>query len=287
MTDYSAHWGDLVPPLAVALRDATRSLAFLHLPKTGGTSAGVAIATAPGWQWIALPTAAREDPAGAALRARLERRGSTAPHSVAVGLPHETYDAIRWLDSALRACGASFEQTWMPVRPVRARLASAFADYWTQVARARAHADGTAELDPTWAAVTQGYLEDSRHYRSGDGPINGRAWFRSFGCNGPGVPFFLSEVFGGGPESMLDEVRSGRLRITATAGIDERVRELTGLAPATRRRVSDAAADPAVRDAIAAASREIDQLASRDAGFDRAIAALLDDDSFLPGTGDR
>jgi hypothetical protein len=285
VTDYAAHWATLVSPLSESIACATRSMAFLHLPKTGGTSTKHGITSAPDWNFFALPPAVTpEYGVPSLLRPRIRRQTAArkSPTSLGIGLPHETYDAIRWLDSVLQERGSSFDLTVMLVRPVRLRIASAFADYWTQVARARAHADGTNELDEHWASITQRYLADSRHYRRDTGPINGRSWFRSFAVHGPGIPFFLSDVFAEGPRSMLEEVESGRLRIIPTSSIDQFVQELTGRAPTQRRRVSSAASDPAVLAALAESAAEIDLLAARDAAFDNVLADLLDDDSFLP-----
>ena len=136
-----------------------------------------------------------------------------------------------------------------------------------------------APVEPHRRPVLSGYRADAVHYRRPDGAIDGRAWFTAFAAHGSGIPFFLDEVFGT-PRRLRRLLDRGALTVIPTTGIDALMAE-RGFAN-VRERVSTNRDDPAVRDALAASEDLVDDLARRDAAFDRVLADHLGDPTFGP-----
>jgi hypothetical protein len=162
------------------------------------------------------------------------------------------------------------------VRPTRARLVSAFTDFWTQVAAVEAHGPGVA-VDAHDRGTFAAHLVLAAQYRDDRGALDGPGWFAGFAADGGGVDFFLDQIFAD-PAEIAAATGSG-LRLVPTSGVDDLVAELTGTT-AERRRVSTVAADPRVVDAIRDAGAVIDATVLRDADYEAVIARLLDDPGF-------
>jgi len=154
-----------------------------------------------------------------------------------------------------------------------------FGDYWTHAAIASGILPNPI-LTPHRRRAIARYATDSVHYRTAEGPIDGVGWFRSFARYGPGVVFSLDEAFDGDPARLQRELDSGALRLVPTSSMDAFITEFTGLVSSPRRRTSLLAKDPAVEAALADAADLIDELAVRDARFDRVIADHLGDPGF-------
>jgi hypothetical protein len=95
------------------------------------------------------------------------------------------------------------------------------------------------------------------------------------------VVFSLDEVFGGDVTRMQRELESGSLIALQTSKIDEFIEGISGLPAPPRIRLSRTAHDPAVEAALDDAADLIEDLARRDAPFDRAIAEHLGDVDFF------
>ena len=292
--EYEARWGDLVPCLAHASRRVPVTRVILHLPKTGGSSLGKAYPDGPGWRRVDMPPGGVPRgtcSCGTVRCAEFEDFEFTAPdfhladgldRGLAIHLGHEHYAAATWLRDAILASGGRMVEVHLLARPARARLASIFTDYWTMVRTAQRAQSGLMEVSPHVAITSAGYLKDSAHYIDADGRINGDAWFRAFAQYGAGVPFFMTTVFDANVDALKSDARTGRLTITPTSRLDQQLADILGQAPRKRARVSDVSDMPAVADALASARPHIDELARRDAAFDRALATLLRDRSFRP-----
>jgi len=274
---YRATWGPLVDRLQSLVAAADDTVFFLHLPKTGGSSLTRALHSDPQHLLVLTGLSYR-----AAANRRSDRRHlATADPALGAGrtlvlkLGHESYDAVEWLE---RRSGPRPLASWTIVRPARTRIESMFTDYWMRVAEAEAVARG-APVAPERRTVLDGYRADAVHYRRPDGFIDGRAWFTAFTIHGGGIPFSLAEVFGT-PDHLHRLLDRGTLTVIPTSGIDafSAARGLDG----ARRRVSTNRDDPAVRDALVASEDLIDELARRDAAFDRVLADHLDDPTFRP-----
>lgn len=275
-------WTPTLAALADAAQGVERVILVLHLPKTGGTTLGAALARSRRWRWASLPPLAGAPVTDLAPRDLGLHRSRAAAGALAIHLPHVTIVAAGWLAGRLAADGVPVETTLVMVRPVRERLASLFADYWTQVAIAEEVEAGCREPAPGTAHVLARYLQDSRHYRR-RGRIDGRSWFRAFGIHGGGMPFFLSDVFPSGPSALSEAVESGAITVRPSSGLDTLISDLTGEPAPMRRRVSEVKDRPDVEQALLSAHREVARLAERDDPYDTLLAALLDDPGFAGG----
>lgn len=285
VTPYDVAWGPLLEAVAAAARRAPQTLVYLHLPKTGGTTVARTLEASSSWSLVRLPLSlvgrqgcscgqqpCVEDTFRAEALA-LQTADSPA-RPLFIKFSHESFAAVEWLVEGLRSRGATLPTTVMAVRPARARLVSAFRDYWTQVGLAEAALDGTATMSAHRIRVTNQYLADSAHYRREDGSINGPVWFSAFAQYGPGVPFSLAEVFVS-PERLDRALTHGHLVATPTADLSATMGALTGLPFDQRHRVSRPTATEAVTDALQASQDVIDAIALRDAEFDAVLARHL------------
>jgi hypothetical protein len=289
---YELAWNGLVNPLSQASTNAIETIAFLHLPKTGGSSLISQVKKAPDWQDVYLPLssipidlcACGNEGCSHADRRNAIRRltpSSTAVKRLMVKFGHEKYSAVEWLRSQLEGNGASLDQTIVFVRPVMKRIESMFKDYWTQVGIADAFASGDVNLSPHNISAFLKYQSDAAHYRDSAGRINGVAWFKSFAENGGGIPFFLDEVFKS-PEQMYDEGTSGRLTVVPTANMDNWITTYVRNASLERKRVSQPDNPEFVRKAIEDARDIISDLSLRDKAYDTVLTELLGAESFAP-----
>jgi len=283
-------WGDLLDPLAVAARAADRVVVFLHSPKTGGTTLTGALVDSPRWVTARLhDTRTERDTCSCGVRApaecvlQRERRhvvtldpDACRGRSLAVVVGHESYAAVCWVTDRLVDRDVAVDLAITTVRPTRARLVSAFTDFWTQVAAVEAHGPGVA-VDAHDRGTFAAHLVLAAQYRDDRGALDGPGWFAGFAADGGGVDFFLDQIFAD-PAEIAAATGSG-LRLVPTSGVDDLVTELTGTT-AERRRVSTVAADPRVVDAIRDAGAVIDATVLRDADYEAVIARLLDDPGF-------
>lgn len=256
---------------------ADRTELFLHLPKTGGSSLTLALARDPRHLLVQCPRT-YWTPGPLPSERHLLRSVDPAlgaGRTVVLKFGHERYAAAEWL--ARRAGGPPIV-TWTIVRPARSRLRSMFTDYWMRVAEAEKVERG-APVEPHRRPVLSGYRADAVHYRDPDGAIDGRAWFTAFAAHGSGMPFFLDEVFGT-PHRLRRLLDRGAVVAIPTTGVDALMAE-RGLEN-VRQRVSTNRDDPPVRDALAASADLVDELARRDADYDRVLADHLGDPAFLP-----
>ncbi len=290
MTDDSvANWDFYAESILAAAEHAPRAVAFLHLPKTGGSSIEANVKSSSKWTKVKILnslgdpnictcglTECRQDLGKHLAQIRTD---VTSKKPLFLSFGHEQYRSVRWMLDELSRAGASFELV-TTVRPVRARLVSMFTDYWTQVFKAERYNSGEIDLTPHQIRVLSGYLLDSTHYRNGR-VIDGEAWFRAFSVHGPGIPFLLSEVFDRSTSVLRDALESGALRVVPTSQLDGFLHELTGKETPERSRVSVALSKP-LQDALDQAKTLIDSLVEKEAPYDHVIAEYLGDPSFLP-----
>lgn len=290
--EYRQAWGGLRRPLRRAMRAATSTTLFLHMPKTGGSSIQNALLNSPSIRFLVLPIStvppdrcqcgASEKCNDHEMRAQLWSSESEeqSERRVVVKLNHESYRAVDWVRNAASRSTVQ-RPTLLVVRPRRDRLRSMFRDYWTQVGIASGKFIDEKEVTPHRQMVLSNYLSDSRWYLGADGSIDGVAWFNAFKEHGPGVVFSLDEVFGGDTSRLRQELDSGALRLIQTKNVGDFIEEFTGLSAAPRRRESKVFGDPAVEAALDGASDLIDDLARRDAAFDQVIAEHLGEPDFF------
>lgn len=289
MPDQSvAHWAVHVDPIAAAAKKSQKAVAFLHLPKTGGSTIEKHFSIAPGWTKVhLLPSVGdpnRCECRGADCQWNLEKLGIPPWHenscnSLLLKFPHERYETVRWMLDELARAGCPFELV-TTVRPVRQRIVSMFTDYWTQVFTAERYHAGEIDLSPHRLNIVSNFFLDSNHYRQGR-VIDGEAWFRAFSVHGPGVPFLLSEVFGDSPDGFHRVLDSGALRVVPTSQLDDFLFDLTGEMIIERVRTSVSLASP-LRNALMNAETLIDQLVEKEAPFDQVLADHLGDSNFIP-----
>ncbi|MEN9505622.1 MAG: hypothetical protein RI958_1548, partial [Actinomycetota bacterium] len=103
--------------------------------------------------------------------------------------------------------------------------------------------------------------------------------FRAFAVHGAGVPFLLSEVYGGSVDALAEALESGFVRAVSSANLDDFLHELTGVETVQRQRVS-VAPSSVLAEAIAGAAPIIDEIAAREQPWDRVLARHLDDPDF-------
>lgn len=261
-------WQEHLEEFRDFLRGATDSTILLHVPKTGGTTVGHAIAGSPGWKsiWIGREPSGKFD-------AKPERRfkpkaGATR---VLIRLTHYDYTDARDLQDFLLNEIGCLSEIIMPVRPAAERLQSAFRYYWTKVRQGLEVQKGAPASD--WKAkITLGYLEDSRHYRKADGSVDAAAWFSAFEKYGPGVPFFFSDFF-----SSLDELHNAAENRNLTP---VRVNEINqflhgrGFEGFQRRNTSKPLDPIRTNKALASVRPEVDRIALRDKAFDDYFESL-------------
>ncbi|MEI8000184.1 MAG: hypothetical protein WCI50_02440 [Actinomycetes bacterium] len=280
---YAHQWHDVIDHVADQGRAADRVIAFLHLPKTAGTSFRRAFAASDRWRCAELhPSYLAHDACDCGRwspdecdRHRL-RREITERHpescrgrSLLVALGHESVDALDWLRSALADRGVTVEREYLTVRPATARITSMVTDFWTSPAD---DADADAEaLRHRWARDAEQYLHRGRP--------DVRAWLETFAIHGAGQPFWLDEIFAGSSGSLRERVATGTLELVRTADVDRVVFDLAGV-EAPRARVG--APSPDVVAELTRHASLVRDLAARDAAFDRVIADLTGDDAFRP-----
>ncbi|MBU3701565.1 MAG: hypothetical protein FGM58_05915 [Acidimicrobiia bacterium] len=272
--------------------EAPSVLCLLPMPKTGGSSLTYSLKWSPDHVYVQLPLSSVAPDAcecGAESgcvdhRDRQRIDSWNSEHLVArplvVKLHHESYDAVEWVLGPARQDSAH-RRVALPVRERRARLRSMFTDYWTQVSIAAGLLTDDMPSSAHRMREFQRYSADSLHYRRADGSIDGVAWFSSFQRHGAGLPFFLDEVFGGDVGRLERELDVGRLRLVSTSGLDAYIEECTGRPALAAKRVSRTDRDPAVAAALADAAHLIEELAERDAPFDRFIADHLGEPDFF------
>jgi hypothetical protein len=286
-------WQALAEDLATILRKADRTITYLHLPKTGGTTLVAAMAESREWTVARLPASGMDSSSCSCGQPECEEQGSQraiarlindpdATASVFVAAGHETFSAIESLESTMEQLGTSLGPVLVTARPARDRLTSAFRDYWTQVDTARRAQDGTSVLARHELQVVRAYLSDSQHYARHDGTIDAVAWFRAFAVHGPGVPFLLSDVFGPRATHFVELVRSQRVVILPTSRLDLGVEQLTGDPPALRLRVSHLEQEDVIAAALSDAQDVISQIAAKDRRYDEFLADALGDEDFNP-----
>jgi len=291
MNQYRRAWGDLRRPLRRAVEEASSASVFLHMPKTGGTSLQSALLGSPSIRFLVLPLSTvsssgcqcgakgqcNDHGMRAVLGEPTQEGQSNRP--VVIKLNHESYRAVDWVRKAAGR-GSVPPTTLLAVRPRRDRLRSVFRDYWTQVGIASGKFSEEKELTPHRVRVVANYARDSLYYLGADGSIDGVAWFSAFREHGTGVAFSLDEVFDGDVVRMQRELDTGALRLVPTKNVGIFIEELTGMPAAPRKRVSKVVGDPAVEAALDDAADLIEELARRDAPFDRVIADHLGDPDF-------
>ena len=270
-------WGGLVAPFADCALAAEQSIAYLHLPKTGGTSLRSALMASPDWT-VVTPQRHAAGPPPIPPIPPIPPNSGTGP-GFCLGLEHEPYDALEWWRARLGRHGVTIGRTLTTVRPARERVVSMFHFYWTLVHEAEAATRGELQLPPDVARVADYHRHDARHYRSDDGTIDGRKWFGAFDLLTHDVTFFLDDVFGGSPERLRRAVGSDGLELVRAEEVDALQRSLTGgVGPRLRTRTR---LDPErLETAARTAADLIDRLAARDADYDRVIADLTGDDAF-------
>ncbi len=285
---FSPYLAARIEAFVEAAQTATRVVAFHHLPKTGGTSVGYLLDRSSDWRTARFGFV-HGDPSRCHCGQpncpdRMGNPKSIARLTEQADRPnlffrfwHERHDDVRLVVDALRDRGAAVDLV-VAVRPIRKRLVSMFLDYWTQVFTADRYLAGEIDLTPHKVRLVMGYRNDSVHYRSGR-KIDGAAWFRAFAVHGAGVPFLLSEVYGGSVDSLDEALGSGYLRAVSSANLDDFLRELTGVETVQRRRVS---VEPSsvLTEALAAAAPIIDEIAAREQPWDRVLARHLADPNF-------
>lgn len=289
MPDHAvAHWAIHLDSIAASAKKSQKAVAFLHLPKTGGTTIANHFSIAPGWARVRLRPSFGDpngcECGGSDCKRDLEKLGipqwhDNSYHSLLLKFPHERYETVRWMLDELAQAGAPFELV-TTVRPVRQRIVSMFTDYWTQVFTSDRYHAGEIDLSPHSLNLVSNYLHDSDHYRHGR-VIDGEAWFRAFSVHGAGVPFLLSEVFGDSPDDFRRVLDSGAFRVVPTSQLDDFLFDLTGEITIERVRTSVSLASP-LRNALMNAAALIAQLVEKEAPFDRILADHLGDPSFMP-----
>jgi len=259
------------------------------MPKTAGNTLSASLSASPEHALMHLPLSivsrtscscrATTECVDHRNRQRIESWATSwrADRPLVVMFPHEAYDAIDWVRDA---AGDESLPVVLAVRPRRHRLRSMFTDYWTQVAIASGRL--VDDLPPSGhrARHLDIYSADAVHYQETDGTIDGVSWFTSFQRHGAGLPFFLDEAFGGDVSRLGRELDAGRLQLVTTSRLGSFVEEFTGQPIAPSRRISRVGQDPAIAAALADASHVIDELAERDAPFDRLIADRLGEPDF-------
>ena len=283
LDDWRAHrsfdrdFGPVVPRVRETIAAADSAEWVLHPPKTGGTTLLASVAATPGWEELRIRSVRRA--AGTAGAAPAAFRGRRA----VLGIGHATLARVDWWRARTRGVGGDRLRVLMTVRPARARLVSAFTDYWMQVASAEERIARPAEGSADRHQRDQHYLADSALYRDATGRIDGPAWFRSFVTHGSEVPFHLDEIFGGRPDRLRRRLDDGSFLAIPTRRLDDFLAE-RGIT-VDRKRTSADRAEPAVLAAVEAAGDVIDAAAVRDAPYDRILADHLDDPDFAPATG--
>jgi hypothetical protein len=275
--------------LVPAARTSARTCLFLHAAKTGGSSLYGAIRKSSNWKVRALSDSAfgyegcscglRGCTANQPIKDKLNFEKLISPKTnLLVKLGHEKYSAAHWLRTRFAAVEIPVAEVFMTYRPIRDRLRSMFRDYWTQVGEAEAIIERTKTANSHVTRKVLHYYRDSRHYSSGNNQIDGLAWFKAFEIHGPGMPFFLSEIFDS-PIQLKNEIESARVSLIPTAQLDSVLPTITGLQTVERRRVSSPVRAEAVENALADATELIDSLCQRDIAFEEVVASSLSKDS--------
>jgi hypothetical protein len=257
---------------------AEKNIIFLHPPKTGGSSIMSAARISP--NWLAVRASEKAPPAGE-LPPFGDTVGLGSPDghggqpSIMFHVGHKRYETAELLLKTLQERRAASCRMFMTVRPVKSRLISMFRDYWRQVELSEVQT-GEERL----RGKRRVYVEDSRHYVDKDGEINGRAWFSAFAEHGAGIPFFMSEMFDD-TSQIVQAVESKQLEIVPTSDITA-FYDGIGLVNPGRKRESSLQKLKPVLKAIAEAEPIIDELALRDAEFDRKLEELVGPSLFSP-----
>lgn len=295
---YRNSWSTVMGSIVAQSRLADRSIAYLHLPKTGGSSITVNFARSADWLVTRLPASHLEvghctcGAPGCQAHVDLEstRQLEHTPvpgRNLLVRVGHERFVGVEWVRSELASHGCRLDAVHAAVRPARKRLESMFTDYWTQARRDPA-SEPRPESSPIARErnlhhdqrVTDGYRADSVNYLDRRGRIDGRAWFSAFAKHGAGVTFMLHEVFDGSPGHLDDALSTGWLKPLRTADIDRFVQMETGTEEPRRLRVSAHEHRAEFDAAIASAADIIDEIASLDSEYDAILAKYLDAPEF-------
>ena len=268
-----------------------RTVLFLHPPKSGGSTLSGEFDHAAEWSSFFLRRKLTDSDACHCGEVTCPGKGRTRKLGIAtekaeaghggllIGLGHNTYGSADGITATLHRHGVRDVRCFMPVRPLGQRLTSVFRDYWTQVGRAEQMVRGELEVEEHQQRILTGYLEDSRHYRDDSGAINGRRWFTSFGKYGPGVPFFLCEIFSS-TRQLRKRLKEGSLLLLPTDSIDEFVSNQIRKPQLVRRRVSQPPNAQEVSRALRDASDLIARLARRDRHYERVIRSHLNPGTF-------
>jgi hypothetical protein len=277
---YDRKWKSDVEEFIAGNSRSAPVVAYLHPPKTGGSSLIAAIDHSSLWNLVSLNASYKES---APIHRNLFLEGAfvsggdepvdTRPVGTFFKFSHEKFDAVRWLWNAFDDAGVRLDCTCMSVRPIRQRLVSMFKDYWTQVYRFESGLLDDPGI-PEWKKeIIYGYVADSRYYRDRNGNIAGRKWFEAFAEYGGGVPFFLDEIFEGDVDRFADCAASGKLKLLPSATIDDFIRDITEFRHLARARVSITNNIMNTDDEIEKSSDLIDALCQRDREFERQWTA--------------
>lgn len=255
----------------------SRVIIYLHLAKTGGTTANNCIKAAPDWTFVRMKESyispdvcSCGDPScptdETLSESGIDGRGGSREkwfcHFV-----HERYHAARWFADEIRRRGGPPSEVHVSFRPARDRLVSMFKDYWRMALRARtAEGQGT----PHHKRIAARYRADSEAYLDDTGRIDARAWFSAFSSFGAGMPFSMAEVFDASVMNLRLSLANGEMNIVQTEKMDDWLRALTGVDHVVRGRVSGSMPDNVVR-ALDEARDLIDDLAERDWMYDQAV----------------
>ncbi len=233
---------------------------------------------APGWSTLHLPASYQPGngcSCGSSknchekdLQLGLERLGDSGPSRLLIKLRHEKYSLAQELQREMRTLGFPEVRCEMTVRPARARLVSVFTDYWTQVGKAKSPFHRDKFRSRHRARVLTQYRQDSKHYLK-DGTIDGHGFFLAFEEHGPGIPFFLSEIFDS-PTQFENALSDRDIFPVPTRNLDLHLSRLAGEDRVMSNRVSQTPS-PAVTEALRDAHDIIERLASRDDAFDKLL----------------
>lgn len=253
--------------------------AFLHPPKTGGSTIRIHFRFSAECNFVSLPLSYHpphnynEEFKYNILRLPKNNKETNLGSIINIG--HEDFDSVYWLRRYLERNDFSLDTMYITVRPVRERIVSIFRDYWTQVRDFELGGSEDPELTPGSRRALENYYHDSKHYRDAAGKIDGRGWFKTFGEYGGGIEFYMDEIFGGSLKRFKNEILSGALKPVRTGDINPFIRFLTGKSGIEHRRVSDKGGNGAVSAAIAEAGDLIDNLCERDLPYDDFIETYL------------
>lgn len=269
-------WNSVIETIASRTSSDSRVILFLHLPKTGGTTATNCMKVAKDWKvvrmkesFISSDACSCGDPDCVVEESHADvgvREGAGHSENWFCHFVHERYDAPLWFAEELRRRGGPPAEIHVSHRPARKRLVSMFKDYWRM---AFGGGYGLAAT-PHEERVIARYRADSQAYVDGSGMIDGNAWFRAFSSFGTGMPFSMADVFDGSVMNLRLSLASGDMNVVQTEKMDDWLGALTGVDHVVHRRVSGSAPEN-VLVALDEARHFVDQLAERDWTYDQAV----------------